>query len=73
MPKERKNMETKKRIIKVEELGEVFTFYFTQSATTNLTSHSIKPFIEFFMKAIPKHEKKEISLKNIHSWVNNPL
>lgn len=51
-------METKKRIIKVEELGETFTFYFTQSATTNLTSHSIKPFIEFFMKAIPKHEKR---------------
>nr|DAI07012.1 MAG TPA: hypothetical protein [Caudoviricetes sp.] len=50
-------METKKRIIKVEELGETFTFYFTESASANLTSHSIKPFIEFYMKAIPEHEK----------------
>lgn len=51
-------METKKRIIKVEELGRAFTFYFTESASRNLDNHSIKPFIEFFMKAIPEHEKR---------------
>nr|DAO28807.1 MAG TPA: hypothetical protein [Caudoviricetes sp.] len=50
-------METKKRIIKIEELGETFTFYFTESATGFLHWEFITPFIEFFMKAVSENEK----------------